>query len=283
MLYCNRNLQWLVVFYLDSYLGLILILAWMYSTSELDELFLILISIKGFKLKRDYNHTGTTQQEGWPHTTGHQWLAQGSQVLGVVVLFPQDRASLTIALACFIIYLQKTRLPGGGFYHHLFGTGSLQQMALNSCHHDRCDKRKERTLAITNRHFEKWRWPLSSQSSLLPPGTHPHWLHQSRNGDGYQKAPSGEQCASNHWPLHVVCSVPHHHRVITARVLYDQFISIFSAPETILSNHGANFPELYHPDALWHVWDQKGEDYPLPCPMQWPSGTLSSDPDEDGG
>ena len=39
----------------------------------------------------------------------------------------------------------------------------------------------------------------------------------------------------------MVCSVPHHHRVITARVLYDQFISIFSAPETILSNHGANF------------------------------------------
>ena len=34
----------------------------MYSTSELDELFLILISIKGFKLKRNYNHTGTTQQ-----------------------------------------------------------------------------------------------------------------------------------------------------------------------------------------------------------------------------
>ena len=32
----------MVTFYLDSYLGLILILAWMYSTSELDELFQIL-------------------------------------------------------------------------------------------------------------------------------------------------------------------------------------------------------------------------------------------------
>ena len=35
-----------------------LILAWMYSTSELDELFLILNSIKGFKLD---NHKGATQ------------------------------------------------------------------------------------------------------------------------------------------------------------------------------------------------------------------------------
>ena len=50
-----------VVFYLDSYLGLILILAWMYSTSELDELFLILNSIKGFKLD---NHIGATQHGG---------------------------------------------------------------------------------------------------------------------------------------------------------------------------------------------------------------------------
>ena len=59
MLYCNSNWQWLVVFYLDSYLGLILILAWMYSTSELDELFRILISIKGFKLR----------QPQWSNTT----------------------------------------------------------------------------------------------------------------------------------------------------------------------------------------------------------------------
>ena len=40
-------------------MGLILILAWMYSTSELDELFLILISIKGSKLKG----TGTTLEQ----------------------------------------------------------------------------------------------------------------------------------------------------------------------------------------------------------------------------
>ena len=40
-------------------MGLILILAWMYSTSELDELFQILNSIKGFKLN---NHKGATQQ-----------------------------------------------------------------------------------------------------------------------------------------------------------------------------------------------------------------------------
>ena len=32
---------------------------WMYSTSELDELFQILNSVKGFKLN---NHTGATQQ-----------------------------------------------------------------------------------------------------------------------------------------------------------------------------------------------------------------------------
>ena len=40
-------------------MGLILILAWMYSTPELDELFQILNSIKGFKL---HNHKGATQQ-----------------------------------------------------------------------------------------------------------------------------------------------------------------------------------------------------------------------------
>ena len=40
-------------------MGHILILAWMYSTSELDELFQILNSVKGFKLN---NHTGATQQ-----------------------------------------------------------------------------------------------------------------------------------------------------------------------------------------------------------------------------
>ena len=34
-------------------------LAWMYSTSELDELFQILNSVKGFKLN---NHKGATQQ-----------------------------------------------------------------------------------------------------------------------------------------------------------------------------------------------------------------------------
>ena len=43
---------------MDSHLGLILILAWMYSTSELDELFQIPNSIKGFKLN---NHKGATQ------------------------------------------------------------------------------------------------------------------------------------------------------------------------------------------------------------------------------
>ena len=37
-----------------------LILAWMYSTSELDELFQILNSVKGFKLN---NHKGTTQHD----------------------------------------------------------------------------------------------------------------------------------------------------------------------------------------------------------------------------
>ena len=45
--------------YLVSYLGLILILAWMFNTSELDELFRILISIKGFKLR----------QPQWSNTT----------------------------------------------------------------------------------------------------------------------------------------------------------------------------------------------------------------------
>ena len=40
-------------------MGLLLILAWMYSTSELDELFLILNSIKGFKLR----------QPQWSNTT----------------------------------------------------------------------------------------------------------------------------------------------------------------------------------------------------------------------
>ena len=40
-------------------MGLILILAWMYSTSELDELFRILNSIKGFKLR----------QPQWSNTT----------------------------------------------------------------------------------------------------------------------------------------------------------------------------------------------------------------------
>ena len=44
---------------MDLYLGLILILAWMYSTTELNELFQILNSVKGFKLK---NHSGATQQ-----------------------------------------------------------------------------------------------------------------------------------------------------------------------------------------------------------------------------
>ena len=42
-------------------LGPILILAWMYSTSELDELFQILNSVKEFKLN---NHTGATQHGG---------------------------------------------------------------------------------------------------------------------------------------------------------------------------------------------------------------------------
>ena len=49
----------------------------MYSTSELDELFLILISIKGFKLKREYNHTGTTQHytkvKSFVGLVGHYW------------------------------------------------------------------------------------------------------------------------------------------------------------------------------------------------------------------
>ena len=39
-------------------MGLILILAWMYSTSELDELFQNLNSVKGFKLN---NCIGATQ------------------------------------------------------------------------------------------------------------------------------------------------------------------------------------------------------------------------------
>ena len=43
----------------DSNLGLILILAWMFNTSELDELFWILNSIKGFKLR----------QPQWSNTT----------------------------------------------------------------------------------------------------------------------------------------------------------------------------------------------------------------------
>ena len=43
----------------DSNLGLILILAWMFNTSELDELFQILNSIKGFKLR----------QPQWSNTT----------------------------------------------------------------------------------------------------------------------------------------------------------------------------------------------------------------------
>ena len=45
---------------MDSYLGLIFILAWMYSTSELDELLQILNSVKGFKLD---NHIGATQHK----------------------------------------------------------------------------------------------------------------------------------------------------------------------------------------------------------------------------
>ena len=53
---CNSKWQWLLVFDLDSYLGLILILAWMYSTYELDELFQILNSV------RDLNLTTTREQ-----------------------------------------------------------------------------------------------------------------------------------------------------------------------------------------------------------------------------
>ena len=42
-------------------MGLILILAWMFNTSELDELFRILNSIRGFKLR----------QPQWSNTTQH--------------------------------------------------------------------------------------------------------------------------------------------------------------------------------------------------------------------
>ena len=49
----------LLSFIWDSNLGLILILAWMFNTSELDELFRILISIKGIKLR----------QPQWSNTT----------------------------------------------------------------------------------------------------------------------------------------------------------------------------------------------------------------------
>ena len=51
-------------FDLDLYLGLILILAWMYSTSELDELFRILISIKGFKLRQPQWSNTTIEDKG---------------------------------------------------------------------------------------------------------------------------------------------------------------------------------------------------------------------------
>ena len=43
----------------DSNLGLILILAWMFNTSELDELFQILNSIKGFKLRQPHRSSTT--------------------------------------------------------------------------------------------------------------------------------------------------------------------------------------------------------------------------------
>ena len=52
----NRILSFTDSIKIDSH-----ILAWMYSTSELDELFQILNSINGFKLD---NHIGATQHGG---------------------------------------------------------------------------------------------------------------------------------------------------------------------------------------------------------------------------
>ena len=53
-------------------MGLILILAWMFNTSELDELFRILNSIKGFKLR----------QPQWSNTT----VALGENILNETTL-----------------------------------------------------------------------------------------------------------------------------------------------------------------------------------------------------
>ena len=64
---------------MDSNLGLILILAWMFSTSELDELFQILISIKGFKLK---------QPQG-SNTTAAIEAADVSMIRSVAIVFSQ--------------------------------------------------------------------------------------------------------------------------------------------------------------------------------------------------
>ena len=48
----------------------ILLLAWMFNTSELDELFRILISIKGFKLKQP--QWSNTTLEAWPQEQAEQ-------------------------------------------------------------------------------------------------------------------------------------------------------------------------------------------------------------------
>ena len=62
----------------DSNLGLIL--AWMFNTSELDEFFRILNSIKGFKLRQPHRSNTTIQKP----QIGNVHLLAGCQVIGQV-------------------------------------------------------------------------------------------------------------------------------------------------------------------------------------------------------
>ena len=68
-------------------MGLILILAWMFNTSELDELFRILISIKGIKLRQPQWSNTTVSNEleddftsGWVGVTGITGIGENNHL-----------------------------------------------------------------------------------------------------------------------------------------------------------------------------------------------------------
>ena len=125
-----------------------------------------------------------------------------------------------------------------------------QQAAIDGCHHGAGHQGRDRTLSLMKEHF--W-WPGMSQALLKlvatyhlhrAPRTSPHRLCGNGGNRSYGQKACGKERACCRRPFHPVCAGICHkkqHTARTARVLYNNYFSVFRFPQRLMSDQGTEF------------------------------------------